>query len=145
MAFNMSETVEINRPAEEVFAYLTDLNNDPDWQKTIVEAKYTSEGPVAVGATGVHRAKGMGMTMDCGWELTEYEEPRRVVWKFISGPFTGKESYTLEATPGGTKLMHVAELHPQGLLRLLNPVAGGMFAKQSRKNLQSLGRILESH
>ena len=144
MTFSMSETIDINRPAGEVFAYLTDLNNDPKWQETIVEAKYTSEGPVAVGATGVHRAKGMGMTMDCGWELTEYEEPRRLGWKFISGPFSGPDGYTLESTPGGTKLTHAAELQPHGLLRLLTPIMGGGFAKQARHDLRTLKRILES-
>ena len=144
MAISISDTVEINRPAREVFAYLIDLNNDPKWQKGIEEAKYTSEGPVAVGATGVHRAKVMGMTVEVGWELTEFEESRRAVWKFISGPFAGNQNVTLESTPGGTKFMHVAELRPKGLLRLLTPIASGMFAKQWQKNLQNLKRILES-
>ncbi len=144
MAFSMSETVEINRPAGEVFAYLSDLNNDPKWQKTIVEAKYTSEGPVAVGTTGVHRGKGLGKTFDFGWEMTEYEEPRRAGWKFISGPFSGTDGYTLESTPGGTKLTHAAELQPHGLFRLLTPILGGGFARQARNDLQTLKRILES-
>ena len=144
MAFSLDETVEINRPAGEVFAYLADLDNDPAWQKVIVEARYTSEGPAGVGSTGVHRAKFMGKTVDYGWELTEYEEPRRVGWKFVSGPFTGNDGYTLEATPDGTKLTHAAELHPHGLLRLLTPIAGGGFAKEARKDLQNLKGILES-
>ena len=57
MAFSMSETVEINRPAAEVFAYLTDLNNAPKWQKTVVEAKYTSEGcgTTKLGSPPVHQ------------------------------------------------------------------------------------------
>ncbi len=144
MAFNLCETVEIDRQPEEVFEYLTDLSNDPEWQKTIVEAKYTSEGPVAVGSTGVHRAGGIGMTMDYGWELTEYEEPRRVAWRFTSGPFTGNDGYALESTPGGTRLTHAAELQAQGLWRLITFVAGGMFAKQAQNDLQNLKRILES-
>ena len=109
-----------------------------------MEANYTSEGQVAVGTTGVHQAKAMGMTIEVGWELTEYEETRKTAWKFIAGPFTGNESYTLESTPGGTNFMHVVELQPQGLLRLLAPIAGGMFMKQSQKNLETLKGILES-
>jgi len=144
MAFSMSETVEINRPAGEVFAYLTDLNNDPKWQKTIVEAEYTSEGPVDVGATGVHRAKFIGKTIEFGWEITEYEEPRRIEWRFISGPFTGCDGVTLESTPSGTKLTHARELQPHGLLRLLTPIMGGGFKREARNDLQNLKRILES-
>ncbi len=144
MAFSMSETVEINRPAGEVFAYLTDLSNDPKWQKTIVEAEYTSEGPVDVGATGVHRAKFMGKTIEFGWEITVYEEANRVEWKFVSGPFTGVDGFTLESTPDGTKMTHVAELQPHGLLRLLTPIMGSGFKREARSDLQKLKRILES-
>ncbi len=144
MAISISDSVVINRPAGEVFAYLSDVKNDSKWQKGLAEAKFTSEGPVAVGATGVHRAKVIGITVEVGWELTEYEESRRTGWRFISGPFTGNESYTLESMPAGTNFMHAAELQPRGLLGLLTPIAGGMFAKQSQKNLQNLKRILES-
>ena len=97
MAISISDSVVINRPAGEVFAYLSDVKNDSKWQKGLAEAKFTSEGPVAVGATGVHRAKVIGITVEVGWELTEYEESRRTGWRFISGPFTGNESYTLES------------------------------------------------
>lgn len=92
----------------------------------------------------MHRAKVIGITIEVGWELTEYEEPRRTGWKFISGPFAGNESYTLEPKHGGTRFSHVAELQPKGLLGLLTPIARGMFVNQSRKNLQNLKRLLES-
>ena len=147
MAISLSETLEISRPAEEVFAYMTDLDNDPKWQKGLLEAKHTSEGPVGVGTTGVHRAKAMGKTIEVAWQLTEYEAPKRIAWKFISGPFTGNESYTLESTPDATKVMHVAEMQPQGFLGRLMLMAGGiggMFKKQSEKNMQNLKGILES-
>ena len=64
MAISISDSVEISRPAGEVFAYLIDVNNDRNWQKGLAEAEFTSEGPVAVGATGVHRAKVMGITVE---------------------------------------------------------------------------------
>jgi hypothetical protein len=41
----------INRPLEEVFAFLANLENDAKWRREWVEAKNTSEGPLGVGAT----------------------------------------------------------------------------------------------
>jgi uncharacterized protein YndB with AHSA1/START domain len=37
----------INRPLEEVFAFLANLENDAKWRREWVEAKNTSEGPLA--------------------------------------------------------------------------------------------------
>ena len=54
MAIRIDHSVEINRPSGEVFAYVSDLNNDPKWQQGLDEAKFTSEGPVAVGAANAH-------------------------------------------------------------------------------------------
>ncbi len=144
MSITLSETIEIKRPVEEVFAYVTDLRNDPEWQKGLAEATYTSDGPVDIGTTGVHRAGAMGVTVEIGWEIYEYEESKRASWKFVSGPFEGNENYVLESTPTGTKFMHSAELQPKGVLRFLAPVAGGLFAKQSAENVRTLKRILES-
>ena len=39
-------SIVINRPVEEVFAFLSDFENNPKWQATSVEARKISEGPV---------------------------------------------------------------------------------------------------
>ena len=41
--------IEIDQPIEEVFAFLSDLENDPKWRREGVEAKRTSDGPIDVG------------------------------------------------------------------------------------------------
>lgn len=144
MSIRMEESVEISRPVEDVVAYMREVEHDADWQTNVIEAKFTSDGPPAVGSTGVHRAKFMGMTNDYGWELTEYDEPSRVSWKFTSGPLEGTGGYRFDATSDGTKITWVSEVEPKGLRRLLSPIAGPMFAKEARKDLQSLKSILES-
>ena len=42
-------TVVITRPIEEVFAFLSDLENVPKWNYAIVETRKVSEGPVGQG------------------------------------------------------------------------------------------------
>lgn len=144
MGIKLNETIEINRPVEIVFAYITDLKNDPKWQKGLADAEYTSPGPVDVGTTGVHRAKVMGLVIEVGWQISDYEESKHTAWNFVSGPFEGSESYLLEPTPNGTRFIHTADLHPKGPLNLLSPVVGGLFAKQSQANVEQLKEILES-
>ena len=45
------KTVLIARPIEEVFGFLSDLENVPKWNYAIVQTRKVSEGPVGVGTT----------------------------------------------------------------------------------------------
>lgn len=40
--------IVINRPIEEVFGFLTNLENDVKWWREWVDVKKTSEGPVGI-------------------------------------------------------------------------------------------------
>lgn len=140
---SMDHSVDIRRAPSEVFDYLTEVGNDPLWQDGVEAAFYTSEGPVGVGTTGMHRARPGGMTIEVGWQLTDFNEPERIAWRFTSGPFSGHEGYTLTPAAGGTRLTHQAELTPHGILRLLRPLIGGSFVKQSEQAMERLKDLLE--
>ncbi len=49
-------TVTIQRPAEDVFAFLADFENIPRWNYAIAATKKTSPGPVGVGTTSARPA-----------------------------------------------------------------------------------------
>jgi uncharacterized membrane protein len=46
---NVTNTILINRPVDEVYAFLADLEHTPEWNWAISETKKTTPGPVAVG------------------------------------------------------------------------------------------------
>jgi Polyketide cyclase / dehydrase and lipid transport len=54
----------INRPIEEVFAYITDQANQPTRQSRLLEAEKTSEGPIGVGTTWRLVAKFLGQRIE---------------------------------------------------------------------------------
>jgi uncharacterized membrane protein len=144
MAIKIEESIDIKCPAEAVFAYLSNVENDPKWQPSVVAAKMTSEGPPGVGSTGVHRVKFMGMTDEYGWEVTEFEEPKRIAWRLTSGPLTGRMSYAVDAGDDGATVAIQMEGEFHGLRRLLTPLAGPMGRKQTRDDLANLKKALES-
>lgn len=43
--------VEINAAAADVFAYVADLSNNPEWQSGVETTEWTSEPPLEVGST----------------------------------------------------------------------------------------------
>src|ERR1700682_2154185 len=94
-------TVVINRPIQEVWAYLDDHKNDLKWRRPQLQSlKTLGSGPVGPGT----RYEGVVAIGPKKYpyvsELTAYEPPHRVAWKGVSsaGWMIGREgSYTLEA------------------------------------------------
>ena len=62
-------TVTIDRPVADVFAYMTSLENLPAWQDAIVAATPTSTGPQGVGSTYSATAHVMGRDLDGSGEI----------------------------------------------------------------------------
>lgn len=68
--------VVIDRPIEDVFAFVSNFENSPLWGRTIKTVK-DSDGPIAVGTTFSEEAKIMGRTMRHESEVTEFDPPTR--------------------------------------------------------------------
>ncbi len=47
----VTSEVAIARPAEDVFAFLADAENNPRWQRGMRSCRWTSDGPIDVGST----------------------------------------------------------------------------------------------
>lgn len=47
----IEETVEIKRPTDKVFVYVTDAKSWPKWHLTMLEAGQTSPGQIGIGTT----------------------------------------------------------------------------------------------
>ena len=44
-------TIYIDRPIDEVFAYLSDFENIPKWNYFVLEVRQRSENPIGIGTT----------------------------------------------------------------------------------------------
>ena len=140
----LEASVVINRPTEEVFAYITDIKKLSEWMSDLVEAKQTSEGPVGVGTTISAVANPLGRRAESTQEVTEYEPNRKFAFKSTSGPVESKDEYTLESVAGGTKLTRVAEAKMGGFFKLAEPLAVRMMRRQFETNFANLKDLLEA-
>ena len=113
---SISTTVEIDRPIEEVFDYLTNLDNAPEWSVEVVDVRH--DGPFQVGATG-QDVRMMGkkqVTMP--WTVTEFEPPHRMVLDYTE-PFPINAAFLFASTPsGGTRVTCNTEMKPTGRWKL---------------------------
>ena len=90
---DMSASIFIDRPPNEVFDYVMDVVHDVQWRTGVVEARYTSDGPVGVGATGFDRVETNGRTLVSEWTVVECESDSLVRWQLTAGPILGLGGY----------------------------------------------------
>ena len=95
-------TVTIQRPAEEVFAFLADFENVPRWNYAIEETRKVSPGPVGVG-TRYRQTRSIPGRSEEGFEVTVFEPGKRLAMQGQIGPFHATISYLLEAAAGRHK------------------------------------------
>ena len=72
-------SAEIPLPADEVFAFLSNLENLPRWQSGVLRAELTSSGPLGVGSRAVVERRMFGQQIVADLVVTGYEPPRRIV------------------------------------------------------------------
>ncbi len=95
-------TVTIERPVEEVFAFLADFENIPTWNYAIEETIKTSPGPVGEGAT-YRQTRAIPSRSEEGFEVTAFEPMSRLEIQGEIGPFRTRASYSLTGVAGGTR------------------------------------------
>jgi len=91
----VSETVEIQAPAHEVFAHIDDIRN-VGWHMTEqssmammgskLKLEVRSEQRTGLGATYRYSGKMMGLTLDFSESVTKYVPNREKVWRTIGEP-----------------------------------------------------------
>jgi len=141
----ITESIEIARNPEEVFAYLDQLERHGEWQDQIVSSTRQTEGPNRVG-TRMKDVRWMGnRTQEVSWEITEYDPPRRVAFRGVDGPLRPVGSLTVEPSGSGSRVTVELELEPHGLMgKMLAGMATGQARKQVPKDQAKLKERLES-
>jgi uncharacterized membrane protein len=137
-------SVDIKRPADQVFAYTTDAKSWPQWQSTIPKAEQTSPGSVGVGTTFDGTIRMMGLSMKWTAIATEYEPHRKFGKNITSGFITNEQHNTYVPIGGGTKFTIVYDLKVAGLMALFSPILVSSMRKALKKALGNLKGILEA-
>ncbi|UXX91792.1 SRPBCC family protein [Streptomyces sp. AD2-2] len=143
MAGQFEATTVINRPVEEVFAFLAEGTNDPKFSPRVQEITKTPEGPTAVGTVFTSTVKDAGMKTGRTFRITEYEAPHRIRWTETSkNTVTATEGgYDLESTgPGTTRVRIFNVLEGHGVGKLLVGFALGA----ARKDAPAFGQRIKT-
>jgi uncharacterized protein YndB with AHSA1/START domain len=142
MAGQFEATIDIDRPIEEVFAFLADGENDPKFSPRVMEMQRTTPGATGVGTVYASTVKDAGMTSRRVFRISEFEPPLRIRWtetskNMVTAPEGG---YDLEpAGKGVTHLRLFNELEGHGMGKLL----AGFALNAARKDADAFAHRIK--
>ncbi len=140
----IESSIVINRSVDEVFAILSNIENNPKWGSGFLEAKKTSQGPIGVGTTWRVVQKALGQRIETEAKVTEYEPNRKCTQKGKS-PFPVKVKMTFESVEGGTRVNLRLEGEPGGFFKLAQPLVANMAKRNIEGDLANLKDLMEAH
>ena len=134
----------INRPHEEVFAYISNSENNPRWQGGMKEARFTSHGPLGVGSTYAQMATFLGRRVESTFEVIDYQPNGLIKATSTSGSFPITFTRIVEPVNSGAQVSAIVEGDATGFFKLAQPLLAKMVQRSVDADYANLKQILET-
>jgi uncharacterized protein YndB with AHSA1/START domain len=134
--------VGIDRPVEEVFAYVSDPLNLPRWNSAVEAVGKTSAGEGGASTYSMDRKLPTGRTVN-ELEVVASEPPRTFAIRTTAGPTPFLYRYQFSAENGETVMKLEAEVELPGAAAFLPQLARRLVKRGVDDNLAALKKILE--
>jgi len=141
---NIEESIIINRPVAEVFAFVANFENHPRWESNFQKVKLINSTPNGVGTKYQCELKLPGQTATSVFEITEYEVNKKIAFEGeAAGPAKPDGSFLFASAGDGTRVTLLPRPKFRGFFKLLEPLMAGYVRKQNQDHLKKLKSILE--
>lgn len=137
-------SVVINRPAEDIEAFLNDLDNQSQWISGYIEMRSLTEGPLRPGHKYLDVRQTLGRRLESTVEITEYVPNQSRTFKTIEGPIPWEATLTLESVEGGTRVNYTIEGETKGIFKLADPIVARIIQRQVETDFINLKDLLEA-
>ena len=132
-------TIRIERPVDEVFAFLSDFENIPKWNYYVLEVRQLSANPIGVGTT-YHQIR---KTDQQDFQIIEFEPNHSVAIKTLPQSSPDLEMrFTLYEEGNTTRVRDEWTLNT-GRPAFFERLAGGRIKSAVAENLAKLKELLE--
>jgi len=133
----LEQTIIIDRPIEEVFAYRTALQRTAEWQRDVIATELLSAGPTALGSHGTEQRRDQS-DVTSQWELkvTEFEVNRVLGMVTTCGDILVRERDVLASDDRNTR--YTVSLEMTG-----SPLPNAVFHKKTIAALVTLKERVE--
>jgi uncharacterized protein YndB with AHSA1/START domain len=132
---NLSASIAIPRPREEVFAFISDVANMPKWVTGVVSAKLDT-AEMEVGSTFTLQYRPNWRADSVVLQVVDFESPARLATRSSKGPFHFEGTVTLSEVEGATTVTNTIEAGPDSLsTKLATLLLGPLLVRSMRKRL----------
>jgi uncharacterized protein YndB with AHSA1/START domain len=137
--------VEIARPPEEVFAYVTDPARFAEWQRDVVGVRVEGAGRPGLGARFATTRRIGGVERTMAQEVTELRPPRSWAVHGVDGPIRPSATVTVEPLDGGdrSKVTFALDFEGHGIGRPLLPAVRRQAQRAAPVSYRTLKELLE--
>ena len=141
----IEQSVIINRPIKQVWKFMSNVEeNGPKWDRGVLAARVTSDGPLGIGATIEIRRQLLGRVRIGKIQISNWQPPRLVTLQTKLGQATASQSYIFESLENGTKLRTDVNLDLIGWWKWIAPILVPMLKRDGEADLANIKRILEN-
>jgi hypothetical protein len=138
----LKNSIDIARPPVEVFEYCSDQCNELEWTPGPMKScEKLTDGPVGLGTRYRAAWSGAGSRIV---EITRYDHPRSWQASADSGAIGMVFDASVEAIPGGSRLVVQTDVRAHGLARLASPLLDRVMQRQRVQSLAAIKRTLEA-
>jgi uncharacterized membrane protein len=139
----MESRIEVARPVDQLFAYLSDLSNWPQWLAGIQESRIEGSERIGVGAKVRQVAKFLGRRFEITGQVVEFSANKKIAMQVLSGPFPMALTMTVESIGQGSRLTTVLEADPGTYFRLAAPLVKPLLQRQLDADHATLKALVE--
>lgn len=136
-------SIIIQRPIEEVFIYVSNLSNGPEWQSGLFEVRRITPEPTGIGSQYASVRKFLGRKLEAVVEVVGFEPNRKFVIKSPAGSTPFEETFLFEPAAEGTRLTTELELHSVGIMGLAEPLIARSLKREMDADFGDLKDLLE--
>ena len=144
----IERSIEISASPEKIWPFLVEPEKIMQWFTLLKKFEYTGEQRSGVGTPFYYEEKNGPMLMKLSYEVTEWVENERLVFRMTSGPASTRRDdqvWSIEATPSGSRFTCTEEFEmPWGVLgRMLSALMVGMIGKRIQEIMVNLKHVVE--
>jgi uncharacterized protein YndB with AHSA1/START domain len=138
----ITSTILVRRNRDDVWSFLTDLQNTPKWDRSIARATLISSGPIATDAVVETMSPG-GKRQS--FRITAFERPRLLAFRLLRSPLfkSADLTFSLESADAGTRITHEIRVRVRPLLVAVLPVLHLIGRRALSTDMDFLRRSLE--
>jgi len=142
---DVTTSIEINAPRDEVASFASNPDNAPAWYSNIKSVEWKGDPSIRIGARIAFVAQFLGRRLSYTYEIVDLLAKERFVMRTADGPFPMETVYTWESTgPGKTRMTLRNSGTPSGFSKWVAPFISAAMRRANQKDLARLKALLEA-